>query len=399
MKNMKTVFLERKPETASSEKFGVGQAQKVRNFHRSLPGYEPTRLVELKSLVALLGVRSIEVKDESSRFGLNAFKGLGGSYAVARELGRRLNLKDSELNFNYLSSNKVKERLKGQTLITATDGNHGRGVAWTAQQLGLNCVVLMPKGSAEERLDNIRRLGAQASITDLTYDETVRSAAETAHQNEWILMQDTDWEGYRLIPCEIMQGYTTMALEAAEQMEDRPTHIFLQAGVGAMSGALTGFFADLYGDDLDAPRIIIVEPQAADCIFRTAAADDGELYAVPGELDTIMAGLACGTPCQTGWDQIRAHADCCIAIPESSAADGMRILGNPLAGDPAVISGESGAAGFGCLTDILRQPDLAELKDKLDLDSSSRILCFSTEGATYEKGYRDIVWDGKQFPD
>lgn len=99
-------------------------------------------------------------------------------------------------------------------------------------------------------------------------------------RTEWILMQDTDWEGYRLIPCEIMQGYTTMALEAAEQMEDRPTHIFLQAGVGAMSGALTGFFANLYGDDLDAPRIIIVEPQAADCIFRTAAADDGELYAM-----------------------------------------------------------------------------------------------------------------------
>ena len=191
-----------------------------------------------------------------------------------------------------------------------------------------------------------------------------------------------------------MEGYTTMALEAVEQLKgEKPTHIFLQAGVGAMSGGVTGFFADLYGDK-DRPIITIVEPNKADCIYRTAKADDGKLHVVKGDMNSIMAGLCCGEPCTIGWNVLHDHADNFVSMPDYVAAEGMRILGNPLGDDPRVISGESGAATSGFVAEVLRNPALAEMKEALQLDQNSRILCFSTEGDTDSENYRKIVWDG-----
>lgn len=381
-------------ELYSVERFGPETAGKARGFHRSFPEYKETPLADLRSLAKELGVASIHVKDESYRFGLNAFKVLGGSYTIGNYIAGKLGVDISELPYEKLVSPEVKEKIGQITFVTATDGNHGRGIAWTANRLGQKSVVYMPKGSAQERLQNIRALGADASITELNYDDAVRLAKEGQDKNGWVLVQDTAWEGYEEIPGWIMEGYTTMAAEATEQLKgEKPTHIFLQAGVGAMSGAICGYFASLYGDE-DRPVITIVEPDQADCIFRTAQANDGKLHFVTGNMNSIMAGLCCGEPCTIGWNVLRDHADHFISMPDYVAAEGMRILGNPLPGDDRVISGESGAATLGFVAEVLRNEELKELKEALGLDQDSRILCFSTEGDTDRENYRRIVWDG-----
>ena len=393
---IKAVHIKRTEGSALSsvKKFGLEAAEKANAFHRSFPEYQVTPLAELKNLAAQMGVAGIYVKDESYRFGLNAFKVLGGSYAIGRYLAERMNLDSSCLTYEKLTDGAVKKELGELTFVTATDGNHGRGVAWTASRLGQKSVVYMPKGSTAERLENIRALGAYASITDLNYDDAVRLAKEKGEKNGWIVVQDTSWEGYEKIPGWIMEGYTTMAYEAFQQMKEKPTHIFLQAGVGAMSGAVAGFFADVYGDK-ERPAVTIVEPNKADCLFHTAKAGDGKLHSVTGDMDTIMAGLACGEPCPLGWEILRDHADHFISMPDWVAAEGMRVLGNPAGSDRKVVSGESGAATMVFVAEILRKERYRHLKEELGLDENSRILCFSTEGDTDKANYRQIVWDGK----
>lgn len=396
-KCFKLVHFERKKGGAlySVKRFGVENAKRVNAFHKSFPEYAVTPLVGLSNLAREFGVAEIYVKDESYRFGLNAFKVLGGSYAIASYLAKKLGMDISQLPYDKMVSDEIRAKLgDGITFVTATDGNHGRGVAWTASKLKQKSVVFMPKGSALERLENIRTLGAEASITDLNYDDAVRLANESAQKNGWVMIQDTSWEGYEDIPGWIMEGYTTMAYEAATQLNKKPTHIFLQAGVGAMAGGVTGFFADLYGDT-ERPVITIVEPNKSDCIYQTAQANDSKIHFVTGEMDTIMAGLACGEPCTIGWNVLKDHADNFISIPDNIAAKGMRILGNPLNGDKRVVSGESGAATMGCFAEIMTNPALADIKKVLKLDENSVVLLFSTEGDTDKENYRSIVWDGK----
>lgn len=373
--------------------FNVEEAGKARKFHNTFSMYQETPLVSLQNLAEKLQVKSIYLKDESKRFGLNAFKVLGASYAIANEIGRRIGKEITELSAESILSKETKEKIGDITFVTATDGNHGRGVAWTANKLGQKSVVYMPKGSALERLENIRAEGAEAEITDMNYDDAVRLAQKMAEEKGWIVVQDTAWEGYEDIPRWIMQGYTTMGHEIMEQIPEKPTHIFLQAGVGSMAGAMTGFFSNLYKEDK--PIIVIVEPAKADCLFQTAKADDGKLHTVTGDMDTIMAGLACGEPCTIGWDVLKGYADAFIRCPEYAAADGMRILASPVKGDNAVTAGESGAAAFGCMANILMDQDLAEWKKLLKLDGNAKILCISTEGDTDQKNYQDVVWGGK----
>lgn len=392
----KSIHYERKTGAGlySVKSFGLENAKKVCAFHASFPEYAPTPLAKLNHLAEMLGVKSLHVKDESYRFGLNAFKVLGGSYCIGSYIAQKLGMDIADLPYSVMTSDAIREKLGELTFVTATDGNHGRGIAWTANRLGQKSVVFMPKGSALERLHNIQALGAEASITDMNYDDAVRHANACAEKYGWIMVQDTAWEGYEDIPRWIMQGYTTMALEAIEQLKgEKPTHIFLQAGVGAMSGGLTGFFSDLYGDE-DRPIITIVEPNKADCIYRSAEAGDGKPCFVRGDMNTIMAGLACGEPCTIGWSVLFDHADNFVSMPDCIAAKGMRVLGNPLPGDDRVISGESGASTTGFVTEVLTNPALYEMKEQLKLDENSRILCFSTEGDTDRENYRNIVWDG-----
>ena len=380
-------------EKASLEGYTLEKAREVRRFHESFPMYAPTPLAQLPNTAKALGVGDIYVKDESYRFGLNAFKVLGGSYAMGNILAERLGRPLAETGFDVLTSGETREALGDITFITATDGNHGRGVAWTAATLGQKSVVHMPRGSAPERLHNIQAAGGNADIIAGNYDDAVRLSRKEAAENGWVVVQDTSWPGYEQIPGWIMQGYCTMGLEACEQLPQKPTHIFLQAGVGSMAAAIAALFADIYGEDR--PKVILVEPNAADCFYRTAEADDGNMHIVTGDMQTIMAGLACGEPCSLAWDLLKDYADYFLAFPDWAAAKGMRILGNPMPGDTRVTSGESGASAFGAMAAILTEPELTHIKQALGLDENSRILFFSTEGDTDKENYRRIVWEGK----
>ena len=383
---IKSVHYERRNAACSVEPFTRENAQRVRAYHETWPGYSPTPLISLKNLAEHFGVSGLYVKDESYRFGLNAFKSLGGSYCLGRYIAEKYGVSMTFSDITNADTDKI-------TFITATDGNHGRGIAWAAKMLGHHAVVLMPSGTVPERLANIQKLGADARITDMNYDDTVKLAADIAGKNGYVLVQDTSWEGYEVIPEWIMQGYLTMANEALEQLAgDKPTHVFLQAGVGSMAGALAGYFADVYGQER--PITTIIEPNKADCIYRTARANDGELHAVTGRMDTIMAGLACGIPCVRAWELLKDCADNFVSMPDYVAAEGMRILANPLHDDVRIISGESGASTFGFVCELMRNESLDDLRRELGINAGSKILCFSTEGATDRENYRRIVWDG-----
>lgn len=386
-----------KKEKAPLDFLSPREIGKVRRFHESFPEYSPTPLRTLTELAAYLGVAGVYVKDESYRFGLNAFKVLGGSFAMAKYLAQRLNTDISQLDYARLTSDEIRRRLGEITFTTATDGNHGRGVAWTANRLKQKSVVYMPKGSSLTRLENIRAEGAEASITDLNYDDAVRLATENAGKYGWAVVQDTAWEGYEEIPAWIMQGYGTMALEALEQLEaagaGRPTHVFAQAGVGSLAGAVQGFFAAACQEDC--PVTTIVEADQADCLYQSVLANDGKHRTVGGDLATIMAGLACGEPNTIAWNVLRDYSHMFVSCPDWVAAKGMRLLGNPLGGDARVISGESGAVTAGLAAELMTNPALAAAKVQLGLNEKSKILLFSTEGDTDPQKYRSIVWDGE----
>lgn len=369
----------------------------VYEFHKSLPNYKPTPLVDLANLAKYYGVKKVWLKDESKRFGLNAFKVLGGSYAIGKYLSQRLGKDINDLPYNVLISDEIKKQLGELTFVTATDGNHGRGVAWMANRLNQNSVVYMPKGSAQMRFDAIAREGAKVTITDLNYDDAVRLANKGAEDYGWIMVQDTAWDGYEEIPLWIMQGYSTIINEVVEQLkafgDEKPTHVFLQAGVGSFAGAVQGYLAHLYGDER--PITVICEPHGANCIYKSMAANDGNPHNVTGDLTTIMAGLACGEPNTISWKILRDNSDFSVSCDDEIAARGMRVLSSPLGDDARVISGESGAVGLGLFTVLSEKKDeYKELMDALKIDENSKILCISTEGDTDVEGYKNVVWNG-----
>lgn len=394
MQDIKLKRLDHLSRGVNIDFLNVKTARGVAAFHAGFPEYAPTPLVALKRLAAHLGVAGVYVKDESKRFGLNAFKALGASYAIGKIVEERLGTGLSELSFQRLNSDEVRARLGDMTFVTATDGNHGRGVAWTARQLRQNSVVYMPRGSAQERADRIAAEGAKVHILDANYDEAVRLANSLAREKGYVLVQDTAWEGYEEIPRFIMQGYLTLAHEAAEELDffnSRPTHVFVQAGVGSLAAAVTGYFTNRWQGE-QTPSFTVVEPSAVDCIYRSAT--QGQRVCIGGAYHTLMAGLSCGEPNTLGLQILLDHAENYLSIPEEVAAFGMRVLGNPLGEDARVVSGESGAAPVGAAVKILTEPGYGELRRGLGLDKDSVLLFISTEGDTDWKGYRSVVWDG-----
>lgn len=370
---------------------------KAASFHKSFPEYSQTPLAKLDNMAKFLGLKNLYVKDESYRFGLNAFKVLGGSFAIGCYIAEKLGKDISELDYNTITSEELLKEFGQTTFFTATDGNHGRGLAWAANRLNQKSVVFMPKGSSAIRLKNIQKEGATATIEEVNYDECVRIAiTESAKIPNSVVIQDTAWEGYEEIPSWIMQGYGTMAMEANEQLHDddcdAPTHIFLQAGVGSLAGAVQGYFANIYPEN--PPTVVIVEPNKADCIYRSAAAKDGNIRIVTDDMQTIMAGLACGEPNTISWDILKNNSSFFISCPDNIAAKGMRVLSAPINEDPRVVSGESGAVTTGILFEIMKNDDLKDLKEALKLDENSKVLLFSTEGNTDPDFYRNIVWNG-----
>ena len=386
-----------KTEDKEIEIMALPNVEAARKFHASFPQYSITPLAHLKELAALLGLKEVFIKDESYRFGLNAFKVLGGSFAMGRHIAKATGRSISELTYEKLTSPELKKELGEVTFFSATDGNHGRGVAWSANRLGQKSVILMPKGSAKMRLENILKEGAKATIEEHNYDECVRMAAKLANDTPGgIMVQDTAWPGYEEIPAWIMQGYGTMAMEADEQMEaealNPPTHVIVQAGVGSLAGAVVGYFANKYPNN--PPIFIVVEADQADCLYRSALAGDGAPHIVDGDMQTIMAGLACGEPNTSSWEILKDKVSIFVSCPDWVAARGMRILAAPLKGDTPVVSGESGAVPAGLLATVMMDDDMSELRAAAGLNENSRVLMFSTEGDTDKENYKRVVWEG-----
>ena len=378
----------REPERYSRTRlFSLTEAEKALRFHESIPSYKETSLVSLKDAAKENGVKAIYVKDESSRFGLKAFKGLGGSYCMFRILCEKLGLDESSSDYTTFLREEIRKASSQIEFVTATDGNHGKGVSWAAKLFGCKAHVFMPKGTVEARRKAIEEAGsAVADITDWNYDRTVQHAAALAEKNGWILIQDTAWDGYETYPEWIIDGYLTMAAETIRQMNRvLPTHIFLQAGVGAMAGGIEAFFMNLADDFL--PLVTIVEPEEAACIYQSVLAGDGEMHPLAGDPVTIMAGLNCGTPCKVVWPVLRDCSACFCACKDSVTEQGMRAYANPVGSDPAVVSGESGAVTYGLLLSILQSDELRRL---FHIDENSVILLISTEGDTDPDGYRRV---------
>ena len=372
----------------SHPRFDETVAADTLRFHKTIPSYGITKLISLQEQAAAQHVKGIYCKDESSRFGLNAFKGLGGSYAMFRILCEKLGLDYKTTDFRDFQNEEMRKRCAPIHFTTATDGNHGKGVSWAAKLFGCSASVFMPAGSVEARRKAIEDAGsATAEITEYNYDQAVEHAWNLAQQNGWVLIQDTSWEGYEQYPEWIIDGYLTMAAEATEQLGDTaPTHVFLQAGVGAMAGGVMEYLLSCYRDN--PPVMTIVEPTEAACIYHSVKAGDGRCHSIEGNPVTIMAGLNCGTPCRVIWPAIRDKADFFCACDDIITEEGMRAYAKPLGNDNAVVAGESGAVTFGLVNRISKDKELRKL---FRIDNDAVILVINTEGNTDPENYRRVV--------
>lgn len=323
------------------------------------PGYAPTPLLTLTDLAKAADVAAILYKQEGERFGLGSFKALGGAYAIERLVERR-------------------GGVEGLVVTSATDGNHGRSVAWGAQRLGIRCIIYVHATVSQGRADAIAEYGADVRRVPGNYDDAVRAAAKTADENGWVVVSDTSWPGYEDIPKDVMQGYAVMAMEADAQ-DARPTHVFVQGGVGGLAASVLAYRWEKYGTAR--PMLSVVEPVNAACLL--ASARNNRLSVIGGELDTIMAGLACGEPSMLAWRILDRGADAFMAIPDSAAAHAMRVLA-----DRGIVAGESGVSGLAGFSAVAQSP---ELRTALRINQQSRILCYGTEGATDTDVYARIV--------
>lgn len=375
--------------------YAYDATENVRRLHESIPTYKPTSLANLQSFAKSSGIRAMFVKDESTRFGEQAFKPLGGVYAMFRVVCQELHLDYRLTTLNQLlNESPYKDAISRMTFITTTDGNHGRGVSWASKLFGAKSYVFMPKGTVPVRAENVRKAGnAHVEITDMLYDDCVKFTARMAKENGWHLIQDTSWPSYEQIPSWIMLGYTTMVYEALSQMKslgyDRPTHVFLQAGVGSMAGSVTAAFKATYSDDM--PVVSCVEPTEVACVFESMRARDGKPHTSTGNNTTIMAGLNCATPCGMAWDYLRDYSDYAFAVTDETTRQGMRLLAHSQGNDPKVVSGESGAVTTGLVDSLLNNPSYRDKKEQIGLNENSVVLVFSTEGDTDPENYRKIV--------
>jgi len=345
----------------------------------SWPGYARTPLRTLPDLAAELELGAVALKDEAERFGLGSFKALGGAYAVAdvllTELARR-GVAGQATTADLLSRRYPTGDI---TVACATDGNHGRSVAWGAQRFGAACCIFVHATVSQGRVDAIARYGAEVRRLPGNYDDAVRAAGKEAELQGWFIVSDTSWPGYTEVPRLVMQGYRLMADEALDQWEGAPpTHVFVQGGVGGVAAAVS---VQMRARLDPPPLLVVVEPDRAACLL--ASAEAGALSAVPGELDTIMAGLACGEPSLLAWQELERAAAAFLEIPDEKAIAAMRSLAGL-----GIVSGESGAAGLAGLQLAAADP---EARAALQLDGTSRVLLFSTEGATDPELYAELV--------
>lgn len=355
------------------------------SFLESLGSYQPTPLTALPGMARETGIASIHVKDEGKRLGLGSFKALGGAYAVARlvleaagkQLGRAPLYAD-------LKRPEVRETAKRMTFACATDGNHGRSVAWGAEMLGAAAVIFVHEGVSGSRIAAIARYGARIIRVSGNYDDSVAEATRVANENGWTIVSDTSWPGYERIPAMVMQGYTAMVSEALDEMTEPPTHVFIQAGVGGLAAAVAGHFALRFGKLR--PKVVVVEPSRAACFHESTKA--GRAHKIePGE-PTVMAMLDCYEPSMSAWRILTRLADGFMIVEEEDAVAVMNRLAKPAAGDPVIISGESGGVG---LAGFLKAAADAKARAALGIDSGSRIFVVNSEGATDPALYQELT--------
>jgi diaminopropionate ammonia-lyase len=350
----------------------AGGFQRAKAAITGWDGYAPTPLRDLEGIAAGARVAALRLKDESERFGLGSFKALGGAYAVATLLSAELSRQGiaRAATAQALSDGRYRDVTGTITVTCATDGNHGRSVAWGARRFHCKCVIFVHAAVSHGRRDAITALGAEVVQVDGTYDDAVREAERRAAAKHWFVVSDTSYPGYTETPREVMQGYRLMADEAADQWSDSPpTHVFIQAGVGGAAAAVSVQIRTRFGAE---PRLVVVEPERAACLL--ASAQQGSPVAVPGDLDTIMAGLACGEPSLLAWQELERAATAFMAIPDAAAVESLSLLA-----DAGLEVGESGVAGLAGFLLAAADPDA---RAALDLSVTSRILCFGTEGIT-----------------
>lgn len=359
-----------------------GPERDVIAFHRALPGYAPTPLHDPGSIAAGLGLAHVLVKDESRRFGLKAFKALGASWAIHR----------------VLEEHRTTGQEPPATVSTATDGNHGRAVAWSARRLGLLAVVFIPAHAARARKEAIAAEGARVVEVEGGYDDAVRRCAEVAAEHGWQVIADTGYEGYLKIPRLVAQGYATLFQEIDAQIEERflpePDIVLVQAGVGALAAAAVEHYrrrraAPTAPNPRGAPGLVVIEPDAADGLLESILSDDGQPRPATGDQRSIMAGLNCGLPSLAAWPVLRRGVDLFLSIEDRHAEEAMRLLLS--APEGAIEAGESGAAGLGGLVALRREPALLEAALRLGLGASTTALLINTEGATDPEGFRRIT--------
>ena len=368
-----------------AEMLGVAASAEAERLFSHREAYKPTPLHQLPALARELGCAAVHVKDEGFRLGLGSFKALGGAYAVIRlvleaaaaKLGRTLD--DSDIN-----DPAVRAVAAGMTFACATDGNHGRSVAQGAELVGARSVVFVHGGVSDERVAAIARFGAEMVRVAGTYDDSIVEAARVAAEQGWTVVSDTSWDGYERIPGLVMQGYTAIAQEAFDQLPARPSHVFVQAGVGGIAAALAAQMLTQFG--ADRPFFTVVEPELAACIFE--AARQGHPVKIAHGAPTVMAMLECYDPSPLALRVLYRAADAFLTAADSDAVEAMNRLARPASNDPAIVAGESGSAGLAGLLAALHHP---QTRAALKLDRASKVFLVNTEGATDPARYAELV--------
>lgn len=372
-------------DALDADTLSVPTAREVERFLRYRNGNQETPLISLACLAREIGVSSIHLKDEGHRLGLGSFKALGGSYAVLRlvleEAGRQF---DRDVDVSELHTPELRAVAAGMTVSCATDGNHGRSVAYGAKLVGAQCAVFVHSGVSDERIAAIARFGAQIIRVKGNYDDSVAEATRVAAEQNWTLVSDTSWPGYERIPGLVMQGYTALLSEALRQLPERPTHVFIQSGVGGLAAAVAGHFSVLLGHER--PFFTVVDPSRAACLFESARA--GHSVKVALAQSTVMAMLECCEPSLIAWRVLSRTADAFMTIDDEDAISAMKRLANPTESDLAVVAGESGGAGLAALLKAASDP---ELRAKIGLVPNARVFLINTEGATDPRLYEELV--------
>ncbi len=354
-------------------------------LHRSLPGYAPTPLHDLPDLAGDLGLGRLLIKDEAGRFGIDAFKGLGASYAMYSVLRARWQaLTGQDLAPAAFASAQVKERLGDVTFCAATDGNHGRAVAWTARRLDQRAVIFLPDDTARARITSLEREGAEVRRIAGTFDDCVTACAEAAARERWQVIADTAYPGYLEIPGHIMTGYSTIFVELADQLPAPPDVMLLPAGVGGLAAAGAASLVLQHG--ATRPGLVCVEPESSACFLESIEHGTGEPVAARGDQHSIMVGLCCGLPSLLAWPIIRDAVDVFLAIDDQPALDAMRACHRH-----GVVAGESGAAALAGLLALMRDCDLAPAREHLGLGPQASVLVINTEGATDPVHYAQVT--------